>query len=471
MANSIVTSKTFLAYSLGCRTNQAEIETISLQLTDCSLRQITRNEIPDIVLLNTCVVTQKAEKETRQKIRELRTKYPNALLVILGCAVTAKEKLKILLPEADLLIPNEQKGRTIKIIEQKIYSNKQMIHCNFENKYILSGRKFIKIQDGCSGGCSFCLTQFVRGKPTSAPPEKIIEEINFWIEKGIKEIILTGINIGLYNPTDRYTDRYHTCHITDLLNKILSETKVERISFSSIDPEILLSAKGSVPSFINNSRISQYFHLSLQSGSSSVLKRMNRETDLKELLTKLGRIKKQNPFFSFRADIIVGFPNETEKEFQETLDFIKKTKISFVHIFPFSPRKGTIAYEMIKSKKWNEVPKEIKRERVGKIRKVVEETRNNEAKKMTGLKQNCLIVRSLSRYIVEGISENGWPVLVKSSKACPEQVEGLKVKSYKGKILPVRITGFEGNYLLGEITSLPTSSRKTSGTSIEPSAF
>jgi len=253
--------------------------------------------------------------------------------------------------------------------------------------------------------------------------EKIIEEINFWVKNDIKEIILTGINIGLYH------------NLAGFLNKILKETKIERISFSSVYPEMLTDEFLKI--VVANPRVSQYFHLSLQSGSPSVLKRMNRNTDLGRLKQILSRIKKQNPYFTFQADIITGFPNETEEEFKETLNFIKGAKISFAHIFPYSKRKGTSAYL------FPDLPSQIKKERVRRIIEVVKAARQKEAKALINETSNCLIVRSN-----EGITENGW--LIKLSNY---PIVKLRIK---GKILPVKIIGFNNNQLLGEIVSLPT---------------
>jgi len=555
MLMPIVSPKTFLAYSLGCRTNQAEIEAISLQLTGYGFRQLEEGlrttdytlQQPDLILLNTCVVTAKAEKETRQKIRELRKKYPKVFLVVLGCGVNAKNKFNTTLPAADLYITNEEKENITEIIykciverDSSISVGMTMDNCHsdrlrysseewrnhletrtkesldfarddiLDNKYIQSGRKFIKIQDGCNGGCSFCLTQFVRGKPTSIPPEKIIEEINYWVGKGIKEIILTGINIGLYfsrhsdrsrrggrvekslSPTKEEEGPLNLAGITNLVKRILNETQIARISFSSIYPEMLTEEFLSL--VVGNQRITQCLHLSLQSGSQTVLERMNRKTNLNELLKKLQWIKSKNPFFTFRADIISGFPNETEQEFQETLDFIKNAKISFAHVFTFSPRKGTTAYQMIKTKQWQDLPEKTKKERAKKIKIAVEEIGKKEAEKIIGQTMDCLIIKKVNchsenfclsfratsidiggvekslspaNYTTkerdpstpneieglgmtqwEGITENGWIVLVKSTKS--------KIKSLKGNILPVKITGFEKNYLVGEIKSLPT---------------
>lgn len=471
MNKPILPPKTFLAYSLGCRTNQAEMEDISLQLMSRALSQTEKD--PDIILLNTCVVTQKAEKETRQKIRELRKKYPKSFLVVLGCAVTAKEIFKINLPQANLYIPNNQKNNAAEIICHKldiltkISDRLKISMAKYQNKYQLSGRKFIKIQNGCDNFCSYCVTCHLRGKPTSVPSHKIIREINSWVCKGIKEIILTGINLGLWTAGIKDQET-----VSSLLDKILSETKIERISFSSIYPEMLNSEF--VKLVVNNPRITQCFHFSLQSGSQTVLERMNRETDLSRLKQILSRIKRKNPFFTFRADIIVGFPNETEEEFRQTLDFIKKAKISFVHHFHFSMRPHTKSEVMIKLGHWKEIPPDVIKQRVERLGKEVKEIHNNEAMKQLNTTTKCLIVRKQvdhynhgrrlksAKTTWEGITENGWPIRISIK---------YQVLSIKGKILPAKITGFDKNYLLGEIVSLPINGRRTSGISTEPSAF
>lgn len=488
---------TFLAKTLGCRTNQAEIETISERLMVYGFRQYTSSTLPlfhspALIILNTCVVTSKAEKETRKEIRSLRKKYPNAFLVVLGCGVTTREKFNSRLPQANLFIPNENKNNATKLILEVLHlqfrasttpnDRVNQLKAKWKNKYQVSGRKFIKIQDGCYGGCSFCLTQFVRGKPTSVPLKKIIEEINFWVGKGIKEVILTGINIGLYG-NDHSNQRSHLSislkerpfgtTIADLITKILEETKIERLTFSSIYPEMLTETF--LKLVVGNPRITQCFHLSLQSGSQSVLKRMNRKTNLNELIKKLQWIKEKNPFFTFRADIITGFPEETEKEFQETLEFIKNARISFAHIFTYSARKGTPAYEMInvakrspsearsaKEEKWQDLPESLKKERSRKIRTVVEKNRKEEVKKMIGQSLQCLFVRQ-GKDLWEGITENGWNIRIKNLE--------FRIKNLKGKISSIKITGFENDYLFGEIVGLPTKGTKTSGISTEPSAF
>ncbi|MCL5090709.1 MAG: MiaB/RimO family radical SAM methylthiotransferase [Patescibacteria group bacterium] len=455
---SSITPKTFLTKSLGCRVNQAEMEAISLQLIAYGLQQDGLQttdyclQQPDLVLLNTCAVTTKAERETRKEVRKLRRLYPKSFLVVLGCGPSAKIKY----PEADLLIKNEGKNNTIDILKKLLNITVETPRRGVSRKllsrystYTQSGRKFIKIQEGCNKFCSFCLTAYLRGPLKSIPTKEIIEEINFWKKKGIKEIILTGINIALYQPS-----------ITDLLNTILEKTQVERITLSSLYPEML------TPNFINlvieNPRISRVFHLSIQSGSPTALVRMNRKIDMNTLIEQLLYLKKKIPQFTYRADFITGFPEETEKEFQETLDFIQKAKISFVHVFPFSARKGTVAYTNIKNNKWQDLSMQVKKEREKRILEVVKEVRREEAMNLVNQKTNCLIVKLLNCYLVEGITENGWPLLVQNAK--------LKVKNLKGQIVSVKITDFKNDQLFGEILSFPTNSLKTSGTTTEPSS-
>jgi threonylcarbamoyladenosine tRNA methylthiotransferase MtaB len=421
ISKTIVSSLTFLPFSLGCRTNQAEIEELSQQLINLGLKQAQIRQTPDLVLLNTCVVTQKAEKETKGKIREIKKKYPKAYLVVLGCGVTAKEKFKLILPQADLFITNQDKDSTINLLKDKFKLKNKINQYGLNNKYTLSGRKFLKIQDGCQNLCSFCLTCLVRGNPTILSINEIVNQINFWESLGVVEIILTGINLGLYP------------NIEKLLKEIQEKTKIARISFSSIYPEMLTDTF--LTTVINNPRFSQSFHLSLQSGSHTVLQRMNRKTNPDQLVKKLNKIKKQNPFFTLRADLIIGFPQETNEEFKQTLAFIKKAQISFGHVFTYSPRKNTSAFNL------TDLPKEIKKQRAEIVKKEIEKIRKTEFKKMLNQVFPCLVVKKKETFW-EALSQNNYPVLIQA-----------KNQNLKGKIVKARIVGLNQDRLLGEIIS------------------
>lgn len=421
---------TFLTYSLGCRTNQAEINQIAKELTAYGFTPSKKS--PDVILVNTCVVTAKAERETRKAIRHFRRLYPKTFLVILGCGVDAQRKLKINLPEANLFVANPKKQETADLITQHFHLKKTK-EPSFKDKYFLSGRALLKIQEGCNRFCSYCIVPFVRGKSESLAPEKVISQIKKFKNQGIKEIILTGINLALYGK-----DLKPKTRLTELLETILKETEIERVSLSSIEPDTI--DKKFIDLFLRNQRLSSYFHLALQSGSPSVLKRMRRKTNLKKLLDFLLFTKERVPEFTFRADILVGFPGETEKEFKETIDFIKKAKISFAHIFLYSRRPGTKASFLIGKSVLEDLPKGIKKQRVKILQSVVEKIRLQEGKKLIGKTLPCLFIQKENQFW-QTIASNSWSV-----KICTQK------KSLRGKIRKIKVAGAEKDFLVGRLS-------------------
>lgn len=433
--NKSILPPTFLTYTLGCRVNQAETFSISNKLLTSGMETFEQKKYfsPNLVLINTCAVTSKAEKESRKAVLYFKKRYPTAKIVVLGCAAD-------FITNADLVIKNKDKENLPRIIFEKfpnlastLINNKQL---TINNQMFSSGRALLKIQDGCNNFCAYCIVPFLRGKPKSISQKEIICKINKLVNLGIKEITLCGINLGLYRPG-----------VINLLKKILSQTSVERIALSSVEPNIV--TKEFADLFLKESRLVKYFHLALQSGSPKVLKEMGRKTDLKKLSKILRFIKLKCPEFTFRADILVGFPTESEENFQETLDFIKKNKISFVHSFPFSVRPETKAEGFIKSSKWQDLPYRIKKERIKKIKDLVKKIQEEEAQTLIGRTLPCLIIRKVSTFW-EAIANNSWPVKIRIMNN--EQ----RTMGIKGKIMPVKIIGFKDSYLLGEITSFPT---------------
>ena len=431
MTKKEVKRLTFLTYCLGCRTNQAEINKIGKELTQYGFTP--SEEEPNVILINTCVVTDKAERETRKAIRHFRRLYPNAFLVVSGCGVDAKQKLKINLPEADLFIENLKKQKTSGLIAR--HFQQRLRHLSggvIKDKYFLSGRALLKIQEGCNKFCSYCIVPFLRGKPKSLPPEKVVQQINKLGEQGVEEVVLTGINLALYGK-----DLEPITCLTELLGKILKETRIERTSLSSIEPDIV--DKNFIDLFLKNKRLSRYFHLALQSGSSTILKRMGRKTNLKKLLGFLLLIKQKIPEFVFRTDILVGFPGETEKEFKETIDFVKKAKISFAHVFPYSQRPGTKASFWVQKGVLEDLPKKIKKQRARILQSVVKKIRLQEGKGLVGKTLPCLFIQK-EDFFYRAIASNSWPVKI----FCKE-------KNLRGKIKEVNISGYQQNFLLGNL--------------------
>lgn len=357
----------FKTSSLGCRVNQAEIENISQDLLRHGF-SYSNNLIvqsPNLLIINTCVVTQKAEKETRKEIRKLKRLYPSAKLIVLGCAVDAKNNFSSQLPEVDLCIANKDKEKAANLILKhfKLHQSSNISTYQSNNiptsKYQKSGKKLIKIQDGCNYQCSYCIVPSLRGKSFSIPVNNIINQINNLTE--IEEVILTGINLSLYG-----LDLKPRTSLLELLSKILEETKIAKISFTSLDPQLV--NRKLVDLYIRNKRLSRNLHFSIQSGSPTVLKRMNRNPNLKDFTKHLRELKNNDPKFIYSADIIVGFPDESENEFQETVSALGRSAhggqlITKVHLFRFSPRPGTIAYNKIKSGQWKDLPLEVKRQR------------------------------------------------------------------------------------------------------------
>lgn len=416
---------TFLSHSLGCRTNQAEMYKISRKLSECGFLPTQKN--PDIVLLNTCVVTAKAERETRKAIRRFRRLFPSALLVVLGCGVEAERKLGIDLPKSDFSVGNSEKEKVIDWIIRH-FSFKKGESCVFADRYTLSHRVFCKIQEGCDRFCTYCLVPFLRGDPKSIPLNEVIRRIKEEEKRGVKEVVLTGTNLALWG-------REFGLSLKELLLAILERTAVERISLSSIDPSLL--DEEFVCLFLANRRLSSYFHLALQSGSSSVLMRMGRRVDLERLLSLLLRIRKEKEEFVFRADILVGFPQESEEEFWETVDFLKAVGICFAHVFPFSPRRGTEAVRRIQQREWCDLPSSVKKQRVEVISKVVAEIREREGRRLIGKCLPCLFIQKRDGFWL-ALAPNSWKVKVKSSEAM------------RGQIRRVKMVAVQGEFLLGE---------------------
>lgn len=352
----------FKTYSLGCRVNQAEIETITEQLLSLGYAHDQNSSRPNFILLNTCVVTQKAEKETRKEIRKLKRLYPRSKLIVLGCGVDNQQKFAGILPKADLFIANKDKKNAVNLLLKRFNLRRQrnIAICQSNNvpisKYQKSGKTLIKIQDGCNYHCSYCIVPSLRGKSASVPINKIINQINNRKSAEIKEIILTGINLSLYGQ-----DLKPKVSFLDLLKKILKETKIKKISLTSLDPQMI--NRELVDLFISNPRLSKNLHFSLQSGSPTVLKRMNRHPNLSEFIKLVNELKSKDPRFVFSADIIVGFPDESENEFRKTLQLIKQIKLDRAHLFRFSPRPGTIAYQKIQKGQWQDLPLLVKKER------------------------------------------------------------------------------------------------------------
>ena len=323
--------------TLGCRLNEAEIESWADKFQEKGHKLIADSESADLVVINTCAVTQEAVKKSRQIIRRMHRNNPTAKLVVSGCYSTLDKKNINELPGIDLVIDNSEKEKLVDISlrELNVETMPSLSTEPGETSLFKRGRNraFIKIQDGCRHRCTFCIVTIARGEERSHTINEIINEINKYHEQGIREVILTGVHVGGYG-CDTNSSLYQ------LIKIVLDKTTIPRIRLASVEPWDLHEKFFSL---FSNKRLMPHIHLPLQSGCDSVLKRMGRRCKTKDFKSIVQKARDEISNFNITTDIIVGFPGETEDEWQESLKFINEVGFSHIHIFTYSKRQGTKA--------------------------------------------------------------------------------------------------------------------------------
>ncbi|MBR3198968.1 MAG: tRNA (N(6)-L-threonylcarbamoyladenosine(37)-C(2))-methylthiotransferase MtaB [Bacilli bacterium] len=341
-------------YTLGCKVNEYESEVMADILEN---HGYTLDDNPDILVVNTCTVTNTADNKSRKLIRSLRKNYPKSLLIVVGCMIqNKKEAIDI---DADIIIGNQNKTEIINYI--KDYKNdtivdiKDMDRANFEDMKLDNfdlTRAYIKIQDGCDNYCSYCIIPYVRGHVRCKKREDVLSEAKALVKNGHKEIVLTGIHTGNYHDGNY--------KFADLLNDLVKIEGLKRLRISSV--EITELNEDVLDVIEKNNVLVDHMHIPLQSGSDEILKLMNRKYNTDYFIKKITKLKKIRPNISITTDVIVGFPGEEEKHFLETVNTIKKIGFTKIHVFPYSDREGTVA-----SKMKNKVNGNIKKDRVKRL--------------------------------------------------------------------------------------------------------
>lgn len=344
--------------SLGCKVNIYESELVTNILKNNNYTVVDFENKADIYIINTCSVTNESDKKSRKMINRAKKNNPAAIIIVMGCysQVNAEDI------DVDIVLGNKDKSKIVEIIEEyiKTKQKKKIIYdltkVDFEKMEITNfdshTRAFVKIQDGCNAFCSYCIIPYVRGRVRSKDPEDVIKEVTALVEKGYKEIVLTGIHTGRYG-TDINTN------LEELLKKLVNIPNIYRIRLSSI--EINEITPGIKELLKENKVMAKHLHIPLQSGSNKILKLMNRRYNKEEFLSMVDNLR-DIPDISLTTDLIVGFPNEDEEEFNETIDTLKKIGFTKIHTFPYSKRKGTPAATMD-----NQVSPEEKKKRVHRI--------------------------------------------------------------------------------------------------------
>ena len=365
-------SKKVAFVSLGCKVNQYETNAMSQEFIQAGYEVVDFNDVADIYIVNTCTVTNIADRKSRQMLRRVKEINSEAVLVACGCyAQVGKEELEKI-EDIDLIIGNNEKKDIVEIVEnyrQEKNCFSEITDVMQQREYVEFGtttytektRAVVKIQDGCDRFCSYCIIPFARGRVRSRKPENVVTEVEQIVDNGIKEIVITGIHIASYGKDFR-----NGIGLIDLLEELNKIEGLKRIRLGSIEPTII--TEEFVSRLAKLEKICDHFHLSLQSGCDETLKRMNRRYTCEEFEQGTKLLRKAFPNAALTTDIIVGFPGETEEEFNITYEFLKKIAFYKMHIFKYSQRKGTKAAVMP-----NQVDGSVKEQRSKMLLKLSDE--------------------------------------------------------------------------------------------------
>ncbi|HEX79111.1 MAG TPA: tRNA (N(6)-L-threonylcarbamoyladenosine(37)-C(2))-methylthiotransferase MtaB, partial [Dehalococcoidia bacterium] len=331
--------------TLGCKLNQAETELLADRLVEVGLRRVSSVAEADIYIVNTCTVTHIADRKSRHLLRLTHRRNPDAVIVAIGCYTQRAANELAAIEGVRLVLGNDAKMRLPELLAEYGY-----LKGKDENRDGFRNRTFIRVQDGCNRFCSYCIVPLVWGRERSFLAESIISEIGVRISAGYKEAVLTGTEIGAY--------RCDGLNLAGLIGRILSETCIQRLRLSSLQPNEI---NRELITLWKDKRLCPHFHLSLQSGSDDVLQRMKRHYTTADYLKAVSLIRSMVPNAAITTDVIVGFPSETDEEFDESYGFCRNTGFARIHVFPYSPRPGTEAAGMS-----GQVRAVVKRERLQK---------------------------------------------------------------------------------------------------------
>ena len=424
-------------YTLGCKVNQYETEAMLEMFKKDGYTQVESEEFADVYVINTCTVTHMSDRKSRQYIRRMKKKNPDAIIAVVGCysQVSPEEILEI--EEVNLVMGTNERRQIVEEIKKLDASKKastvddimkvrafEEIEINQTNGRT---RAFMKIQDGCDRFCTYCIIPYARGgRVRSRDLESVINEANKLANNGYKEIVLTGIHVASYGKDVKDAD-------TNLLTVIKAIDKiegVERIRLSSVEP--LLMTDEFIDTVAKMPKVCPHFHLSLQSGCDETLKRMNRRYTTKEYKDIVDKLRQKMPNVAITTDVIVGFPGETNNEFSQTYEFLRDIELSQMHVFKYSPRKGTPAADME-----NQIDPQMKQMRSDKLIALNKQNFTNFAKKFEGQEFNVLFEQNIGENKYEGLTPNYIRVIVESEE------------DIQGKILKTKINYVKDEYVEG----------------------
>ena len=420
-------------YTLGCKVNQYETQEMSELLEKNGYTIIYNATDADVAVVNSCTVTAESVRKTRQIIRKLKKQNPDNIIVLTGCASQAEPHIINDLPEVDIFMGNRSNIYIADAIEEYLISSKKLTKriehltgdafCGIGiSRFDGHTRAFLKIQDGCDRFCSYCLIPTARGRSRSKSHEDIDKELKSLSENGYSEIVFVGINLSDYGKNTPYS-------LPDALRLAEKYDGIKRVRLGSLEPDHITDEM--IEQLKTITKLCPQFHISVQSGCNSVLKAMNRHYTAEEYEHLAKKLRETFPDATITTDVLVGFPTETDENFNTTVEFVKRIGFEKVHVFPYSVREGTRAAKM------EQLTKAVKEGRAAHLSEITEKIRAEFLKKQTGKTVAVLFETEKDGYC-EGYTENYTPVRVFSSKLC------------KGEFLRVEIIGAENDYCIGK---------------------
>jgi len=425
-----------LLKALGCRLNEAELENWSSSFQDRGHCIVDQPDQADLIVINTCAVTNEAVKKSRQLIRRSHRQNPNTKLVVSGCYSSLTPEIKNKIPSIDLLVPNQHKDNLVNIVINELAIETMPSIATQPGETALfqhnRTRAFVKIQDGCRYRCTFCIVTIARGNERSKLISDIVLQINKLADLRFKEVVLTGVHIGGYGA-DINTDLY------SLIASVLTETDIPRLRLGSLEswglPELFFD-------LFSNPRLMPHLHLPLQSGCDSVLKRMARRCRLEDFKETVQKARSMISDFNITTDAIVGFPGESDTEWQESMVFLENMGFSHIHIFPYSPRSGTAAAMM-----QNQITTQVKKNRSKQLR---------------------MLADKLKRAYLENHVSREFPVLFEGSHQCNE-TGNIKYSGYTPNFLRVQLDSRVKLTIENKIRNIATLAISHDGSSLQAS--
>ncbi len=431
--------KTVAISTMGCRANQADSAILEGMLARAGWQMVDMKDSADAYILNTCTVTNNADQEARYQIRRMHRQNPDACILVTGCSAQVNPKALAAVEGVSFVVGNTRKDSILNLLNQAkplvpeiivedIFQEEAIFTSDFSS-HSKNTRAFVKIQDGCNQMCSYCVIPFARGKNRSLSSKLVMKELYRLAEAGIYEAVLTGIHIGTYGR-----DLNPETDLLSLMKKIENETPIHRVRLSSIDPE---EVSEEMIEFLSSSKIfCAHLHIPVQSGEDQILKLMRRRYTAAEFLDLSLKLKEKIPGVCLGTDIMPGFPYENEERFEKSYKLMQESPLDYLHVFPYSAKEKTRAANFM-----DQVPQAQKRERVSQMTKLSKLKRNAFYESQKGSIQEIILEENAVHFPgqMKGVSRNFIPVYVEANEHS------------KGKLVSCKITGYDGDYVFGEI--------------------